>query len=260
MTSVRNQDDTYTAKFPSGYGRYALGPVRPVTPPGRGWLYAAGELSMTAEDLAKWDIARINRSTLPADDWAAQETMVKLNDGKDSGYGLGVFIRTEPRRAITHGGEAVGFLSANNVYPDERAAVDVLTNTWSAGAYNRIARDIAKVILPAPGAGCRPGRAGDPRPQRLRPVARRAARPQPADDQREFLFHPAGHRRLSARASARSASRRRSSLRQAGAARRLRDPGLHDQISGPHAGPLDLLRARSQRPHRAVPRVARRMS
>jgi CubicO group peptidase (beta-lactamase class C family) len=150
MTSVKNQDDTYTAKFPSGYGRYALGPVRPVTPPGRGWLYAAGELSMTAEDLAKWNIARINRSTLLADDWAAQETMVKLNNGKDSGYGLGVFIRTEPRPAITHGGEAVGFLSANNVYPADRAAVTVLTNTWSAGAYNRIARDIAKVILPPP--------------------------------------------------------------------------------------------------------------
>ena len=105
---------------------------------------------MTAEDLAKWNIARINRSTLPADDWAAQETMVKLNNGKDSGYGLGVFIRTEPRPAITHGGEAVGFLSANNVYPADRAAVTVLTNTWSAGAYNRIARDIAKVILPPP--------------------------------------------------------------------------------------------------------------
>lgn len=150
MTTVKNQDDTYTTRYPSGYGRYALGPVRPVTPPGRGWLYAAGELSMTAEDLAKWDIARITRAVLPADDWAAQETSIKLNNGKDSGYGLGVFVRTEPRPAITHGGEAVGFLSVNNVYPKERAAVVVLTNTWSSGAYGRIARDIAKVILPPP--------------------------------------------------------------------------------------------------------------
>jgi D-alanyl-D-alanine carboxypeptidase len=149
MTSVKDQDDTNTPAFPSGYGRYALGPVRPVTPPAHGWLYAAGELSMTAEDLAKWDIARIDRSLVPAEDWEAQETPVKLNDGKDSGYGLGVFIHTAPRRAITHGGEAVGFLSANNVYPAERAAVVVLTNSWSGGAYNRIARDIARIILPA---------------------------------------------------------------------------------------------------------------
>jgi D-alanyl-D-alanine carboxypeptidase len=150
MTSVIDQDKTYTAAFPSGYGRYALGPVRPVTPPATGWLYAAGELSMNAGDLAKWDIARINRALVPADDWQAQEAPVKLNDGKDTGYGLGVSVRAGPPRAITHTGEAVGFLSANAVYPDQKSAVVVLTNSWAGGAYGRIARDIAKVILPTP--------------------------------------------------------------------------------------------------------------
>lgn len=148
MTSVVDQDKTYTAAFPTGYGRYALGPVRPVIAPAPGWLYAAGELSMTAGDLAKWDIARIDRSLVPADDWQAQETSVKLNDGKDTGYGLGVSVRAGPPRAITHTGEAVGFLSSNAVYPDQRSAVVVLTNSWAGGAYGRIARDIAKVILP----------------------------------------------------------------------------------------------------------------
>jgi D-alanyl-D-alanine carboxypeptidase len=148
MTSVKNQDDTNTPAFPAGYGRNALGPLRLAARPGRGWLYAAGELSMSAEDLAKWDIARINRSVVPADDWAAQETPVKLNDGKDTGYGLGVFVQTSPRRAIYHGGEAVGFLSQNVVYPDQRAAVVVLTNSWSGHAQTRISRDIAKLILP----------------------------------------------------------------------------------------------------------------
>src|SRR3982751_5798381 len=62
MTSVKDQDETNTPAFPSGYGRYALGPLRLAAPPARGWLYAAGELSMSAEDLAKWDIARIKRS------------------------------------------------------------------------------------------------------------------------------------------------------------------------------------------------------
>ena len=148
MTSVKDQDDTYTSAYPTGYGRYALGPIRAAIPPARGWLYAAGELSMTAEDLAKWDIARIKRSLVPADDWQAQETPVKLNSGKDTGYGLGVFIKPGPPRAVTHTGEAVGFLSANNVYPDQKAAVVVLTNSWSGSAYSRIARDVAKVVLP----------------------------------------------------------------------------------------------------------------
>jgi CubicO group peptidase (beta-lactamase class C family) len=147
MTSVKDQDETYTPAYPAGYGRYALGPVRPVTPAARGWLYAAGELSMTAADLAKWDIARIERAVIPADDWIAQETPVKLNDGKDTGYGLGVAVRDKPRR-ISHTGEAVGFLSTNTVYPDERAAIVVLTNSWAGNAYTRIARDIAKIILP----------------------------------------------------------------------------------------------------------------
>jgi CubicO group peptidase (beta-lactamase class C family) len=150
MTSVIDQDKTYTPAFPAGYGRYALGPVRQVIPPAPGWLYAAGELSMTAGDLAKWDIARIDRAVIPADDWQVQETPVKLNDGKDTGYGLGVSVRAGPPRAITHTGEAVGFLSANAVYPDQKAAVVVLTNSWAGGAYGRIARDIAKVILPPP--------------------------------------------------------------------------------------------------------------
>ena len=148
MTTVIDEDETNTPAYPAGYGRYALGPVRKVTSPARGWLYAAGELSMSAGDLAKWDIARINRSLIPADDWQAQETPVKLNDGKDTGYGLGVAIKTSPRRVISHTGEAVGFLSSNSVYPDQKAAVVVLTNSWSGGAYKRIARDIANVILP----------------------------------------------------------------------------------------------------------------
>jgi CubicO group peptidase (beta-lactamase class C family) len=149
MTSVLDQDDAVGPKFPAGYGRYALGPVRLVTPPASGWLYAAGELSMTAEDLAKWDIARLDRSLVPADDWAQQQTPVKLNDGTDMGYGLGVSIgQRNGHKAVSHTGEAVGFLSANYVYPDDKAAVVVLTNSWSGNAYTRIARAITNIILP----------------------------------------------------------------------------------------------------------------
>jgi hypothetical protein len=150
MKSVRDLDETNGPAFPHGYGRYALGPVRQVTPPADGWLWAAGELSMTAEDLAKWDIARINRSLVPAEDWEEQEKTVVLNNGKDSGYGLGVYAGTvDGRRRISHGGESVGFLSTNQVYPAEKAAIVVMTNSWSGDAYSRIARDLARIVLPA---------------------------------------------------------------------------------------------------------------
>lgn len=149
MTSVVDMDKAIGPRFPQGYGRAALGPVRVATPAAPGWLYAAGELSMTASDLAKWNIARINRALLPADDWIEQEATVKLIDGKDTNYGLGVYNRTSSgRRVISHGGESVGFLSANNVYPDQKAAIVVMTNTWSSPASGQITRGLAEIILP----------------------------------------------------------------------------------------------------------------
>jgi CubicO group peptidase (beta-lactamase class C family) len=146
-----DQDKAIGPAFPQGYGRFALGPVRPEKPSASGWLYAAGELSMSAADLAKWDIARINRTLLPADDWRAQETTVKLTDGKDTGYGLGVFAATpDGRLRIEHSGEAVGFISENIVYPNDKAAFVVLTNSWSAGAAGQIATQLSATFLPAP--------------------------------------------------------------------------------------------------------------
>jgi D-alanyl-D-alanine carboxypeptidase len=154
MTSVVDQDKAIGPAFPQGYKRFALGPVRPDTPPGAGWLFAAGELSMSATDLAKWDIARLNRALMPADDWEAQETPVMLSDGKSSGYGLGVSISDpDGRRMIEHSGEAVGFLSENMVFPAEKTAIVVLTNSWFSNAYQAIASGIARVVLPGPVLG-----------------------------------------------------------------------------------------------------------
>lgn len=144
-----NIDDSNTPAFPAGYTRYALGPVRLATPPARGWLYAAGELSMSATDLAKWNIARLNRSLLPADDWAAQEAPVTLPDGTATGYGLGVSSGiANGRRFLNHGGASVGFLSQNTVFPDDRAAVVVLTNGEYSGAINTLTAGLAEIILP----------------------------------------------------------------------------------------------------------------
>ncbi|MEO9131384.1 MAG: serine hydrolase domain-containing protein [Sphingomonas sp.] len=148
-----DQDLAIGAGFPQGYGRAAMGPVRPVTPAAPGWLFSAGELSMSARDLAKWDVARIDHSILTAEDWKAQETPVKLADGSSNGYGLGVSTgTTSGRRYVEHSGEAVGFLSENVVYPDEKAAVVVLTNSWSGNATGAIEEAITKAILPPPAA------------------------------------------------------------------------------------------------------------
>ena len=147
-----DQDKAVGAGFPAGYHRYALGPVHAARPPADGWLFAAGELSMSAGDLAKWDVARATRSLLPADDWAAQEKAALLADGSSTGYGLGVKIgKGGGQSSVEHSGEAIGFLSENIVFPDQKAAIVVLTNADFGDAARAIAGGLSN-LMPPPAA------------------------------------------------------------------------------------------------------------
>ena len=145
-------DETNGPKFPQGYHRNALGPVRAATPPADGWLWAAGELSMTAAELATWDIARINRTLLTAEDWAEMERPVRLADGTMTSYGLGVSKHlTDGRWVIDHGGESVGFLSQNSVWVDDQIAIVVLTNGDFGRVQDQLTQTIAGIVLPKSG-------------------------------------------------------------------------------------------------------------
>ncbi|HXZ32988.1 MAG TPA: serine hydrolase domain-containing protein [Terriglobales bacterium] len=133
---------------PIGYMRYALGPLRPAPKEGKGWLFAAGELAMPAEDLARWDISIIDQKLMKPASYREFETEVVLKNGLGTQYGLGVFIRSEfGHRALSHGGEVSGFTAENMVFPDQRVAVAVLTNQDAADASGQIARAIAPLLL-----------------------------------------------------------------------------------------------------------------
>src|SRR5581483_4685704 len=102
---------------------------------GRGWMFAAGELAMTPHDLALWDISIIDQSILKPASYKALETEVQLANGVGTHYALGVNVGlSDGRRVITHGGEVSGFTATNTVYPDDRAAVVVLTNQDATSA------------------------------------------------------------------------------------------------------------------------------
>jgi D-alanyl-D-alanine carboxypeptidase len=133
---------------PTGYMRYALGPPRPAPKEGSGWLFAAGELAMTAEDLAKWDISIMNQKLMKPASYQELETEVLLKNGLGTSYGLGLQVRSQfGHRSLSHSGEVSGFTSANVVFPDERAAVVVLTNQDAADASGAISRGIAPLLL-----------------------------------------------------------------------------------------------------------------
>jgi D-alanyl-D-alanine carboxypeptidase len=146
MTSVANIDEKKLGDTdPTGYMRYALGPMRVAPKEGAGWLFAAGELAMTAEDLAKWNISIMDQKLLRPASYRELEREAQLNNGMGTRYGLGVSLATEAgHRAVSHGGEVSGFVSESIVFPDERVSVVALTNQDASSA----AADIAYGIVP----------------------------------------------------------------------------------------------------------------
>ena len=86
-------------------------------------------LAMTAEDLARWDVALLEGKLLTPASFAAMSTTRVLNNGVSAEYGLGLFVyMASGRRVLQHDGEVSGFVSQNTLYPDQKAAVVVLTN------------------------------------------------------------------------------------------------------------------------------------
>ncbi len=149
MKSVYNTDETkLPSSDPAGYIRYALGPLRPAPKEGKGWMFAAGELAMTAEDLAKWDLAIIGQKILSPASYKEFEQETLLNNGLGTEYGLGMDVNRESgHRALSHGGEVSGFVANNVVYPDDRAAIVVLTNQDAAPAAAQLSRKISTLLF-----------------------------------------------------------------------------------------------------------------
>lgn len=132
----------------SGYTRYGLGPLRPAPLEGRGWLFAAGNLAMRARDLAKWNLAVMERRILAPSSWAEMEREGRLDNGLGTNYGLGLAMgRFREHWQLEHGGAISGFLAANRVFPDDRAAVTVFTNDDVGDAASAISDRIAALLF-----------------------------------------------------------------------------------------------------------------
>jgi D-alanyl-D-alanine carboxypeptidase len=136
-----------------GYVRYALGPLRPAPKEGKGWMFAAGELAMPAYDLAQWDISVMVRSLLDAKSYDEMFAPVNLKSGESSHYGLGLFVRDmQGHVAYEHSGEVSGFVSDNVVFPNDKAAIAVLTNQDASPAAGGIARALVPLVLGSTGS------------------------------------------------------------------------------------------------------------
>src|SRR6476661_8017681 len=87
MASVANIDEKRLGDTdPTGYYRFGLGPLHPAPKEGPGWLFAAGELAMPAQDLAKWDISIMDQKLLKDGSYAQFGRDTLLQNGVATRY------------------------------------------------------------------------------------------------------------------------------------------------------------------------------
>jgi D-alanyl-D-alanine carboxypeptidase len=149
MTSVIDIDQGQLGTDDAqGYTAYAMGPLQPSPRAAPGWLFAAGELGMTAQDLARWDISLIAQDLLSAAAYHELETETLLKNGAGTRYALGLAVHlNSERRELSHSGEDPGFISNNTIYPDDRAAIVVLTNSDASEAASDISDKIEEQLF-----------------------------------------------------------------------------------------------------------------
>jgi CubicO group peptidase (beta-lactamase class C family) len=136
-----------TSSDAAGYTRFGLGPLHPAVPEAPGWLYAAGELAMTAHDLAVWDQSLIERKLLRPATFDEMIKPVPLKNGAPGEYALGVGIaNASGHPMLAHGGAVSGFVSDNAVWLDQGIAVAVLTNLDGSSAAGSIAYQIGTLL------------------------------------------------------------------------------------------------------------------
>lgn len=133
------------------YTRFATGPPRPSQREATGWYFAAGELCMTPSDLAKWDIAFLQKKILSPRSYEEFTREVTLRDGDHTHYALGLSLReVSGIPVLSHGGEVSGFISQNMILPTRNGAVAVLSNQDGMNLVQPLAEQIARMeFVPA---------------------------------------------------------------------------------------------------------------
>ena len=132
----------------AAYTRYALGPPRPTKREATGWYFAAGELAMTASDLAKWDIAFLQKKILSPASYEQFTHEMKLTNGDDTHYALGLQVGEFARMpVIEHGGEVSGFISSNRIFPTRNGAIIVLSNQDVVNLVGPLANQLSRIVF-----------------------------------------------------------------------------------------------------------------
>lgn len=125
------------------------GELRNARPPSMDWPYAAGALTSTANDMARWLAALQEGKVMSHEALAQMWSPTKLADGNTAPYGFGWQINEHRgNRTVLHGGGIEGFTTMVLLFPEERLGVVVLLNADRTNP-SRIAHDIAGIVDPS---------------------------------------------------------------------------------------------------------------
>jgi CubicO group peptidase (beta-lactamase class C family) len=143
--------DPAPPEFARGYVTFALSQPEPATPEGPGWVDAAGALYSTASDLAKWDLALMEGKVLKPESYKLMTSPRKLADGTLSNYGCGLAVGKRGEQPLLgHSGAVAGFYAQNNMFPQSKSAVVLLSNFDSYDAVNRVYSAVVSSLVPVP--------------------------------------------------------------------------------------------------------------
>ncbi|HEY9180800.1 MAG TPA: serine hydrolase domain-containing protein, partial [Candidatus Baltobacteraceae bacterium] len=110
------------------------------------WYDAAGGLTMSAADLARWNIALDAGRVVSPQSFAQMTTPFTLTNGKSTGYGFGIGVGSVfGRPTVGHDGLVSGFSSENLTFPKDRVAIVLLANGDNF-SYLHAIRAIAAVV------------------------------------------------------------------------------------------------------------------
>jgi len=144
-----------------GHAGFLLGDAEPEPDEQRRWLFGAGEIYASANDLARWDLAIADGKLLSQAGQAALVATHRLADGRTITYGCGLGTRQRGADLVYgHTGAVGGFLAYNTVVPRTRTAVILLQGDARDGlgdVHDKIVSlvldvpsDIPKILGPEP--------------------------------------------------------------------------------------------------------------
>lgn len=95
------------------------------------YKWAGGGFLSTTEDLLKFGNAMLSHKLLKPQTTSMLFTSQKLNDGKETRYGIGWFVRQDAkgRQVVTHSGGSMGGTANLLLYPKEGVVVALLVNS-----------------------------------------------------------------------------------------------------------------------------------